>query len=699
MKIRRVFVVLLVPVLFFLLSLFTLTDYGISWDEPIHFHRGQAYLHYFLTGKITYEDLPTVREHFPKYEHYSPPEGRGLRSLSEFRRSYYQADSLPADWFLQNDGGHPPLNDILAALFNFIFYQKLGILGDIESHHLFNIVSATLLVLVVTVFAYQVYGVFAGAVAGITLSLYPLFFSEAHFNIKDPPESAFFAATIWAFWLSLQKSSWRWLLVAILSFSLALGTKFNIIFLPFILGPYLLIRYYSILRSGWNRVFLSFKKIPKPYLLLLLASPLIVATIFFGTWPFLWQDPIGNFLKIVGYYKEIGTGSGYQPGFFFSGGFNFYPSFWILITTPPWILLLTAIGIIYGLRHWREKEYVPILWILWLLVPIFRVTLPNTTIYGGVRQIMEYIPAMALLSGLGALVLREWLARKIGQLKIQRAKALSVALILLGFIPHLFIMAKIHPNQNVYFNSLIGGLRGAKARNIPYWGNSFGNAYWQAIKWLNENAEPNARLALIQGTGLNVPRIMLRSDIQYWNGYWSGIKREGEYLMELTHHDPNIVYPYAWDYVEKFLEPVYEVEVDGVAIAKVWKNDLEHTRPELRKEEVNYNQNDIRYSIEKEVLEIELKESKLLSRLLINFSQDSNCGAVGGRIEISGDGENWHRETESISTPQINEKENLENNRFQFFFPAKSAQFIKLIADNPESCILNNPQIQILILE
>ena len=35
----------------------TLSDYGINWDESIHYIRGQAYLRFFLTGKDNFPAL------------------------------------------------------------------------------------------------------------------------------------------------------------------------------------------------------------------------------------------------------------------------------------------------------------------------------------------------------------------------------------------------------------------------------------------------------------------------------------------------------------------------------------------------------------------------------------------------------------------------------------------------------------------
>ena len=234
MKIKTYFLALVLTFIFFWVSLFTLSDYGISWDETIHFYRGQAYLHYFLTGEKTYAELPQVNLQGTSGE---------PRKVTIPRRSFYQSDIYNGEYMLKNDSGHPPLNGELAALLNYIFYQKLGILEDVQSHHLFNILAGSLLVFVVISFAKLYIGSFAALISYLALVTYPLFWAESHFNIKDPPETAFFAAAIWTFINSLQKASLSWLIIFWIFLGFALGTKFNILFLSLILIPYLLFYY------------------------------------------------------------------------------------------------------------------------------------------------------------------------------------------------------------------------------------------------------------------------------------------------------------------------------------------------------------------------------------------------------------------------------------------------------------------------
>jgi len=666
----------LLSLIFFLAAFLTIKDYGISWDETIHFSRGQAYLYYFLTGKTNYNDLPDVNLQgtFGKPENAPSP-----------RRSFYQLnDYHNGDYFIYKDVGHPPINDILAALTNYIFYQKLGIMDDIFAHHLFNIIASSILVFVVVMFAKETFGTFASIVSFFVLCTHPLFWAESHFNIKDFPLVAFFAGFIWAFYKSLKNFSIKWLTLSVLFFSVGLGTKFNILFAIPIIVIYFIYRYQK-------KVLKTISSIPKTYIILLFFAPLIVLGILTISWPFLWHDWFVNFIKLLNYYRQIGTQIRYQPENFYFAGFNSYPILWILFTTPPITLALLLVGIISAYLKRKEVMSVSILWLLWFLIPILRVTLPGSSIYGGIRQISEFIPAMALLCGLG------------GKFLIERFKIydlrFKIAFCTLIFAFLLYPILRYHPNENVYFNFLIGGLKGAKEKNFPSWGNSFGNAYFQGIKWINENAPKEAKLTLIQGTRLNVPPILVRKDIDFSALNWSGINREGEYLMDLTFNDTTTEFHYAWEYVENFLVPVYEVKTDGVSILKIWKNDIDYTRQEYRLSEKEYFGS---FSTKKEqnLLIVNFNKDLTLSRVILSYGSTEGCSPISmSYLETSKDGINWVREKDWIPYPQVGAKSNNEGDKITFYLAARKARALRFRFDNANSCAFGNPQAVLKILE
>jgi len=253
-------------------------------------------------------------------------------------------------------------------------------------------------------------------------------------------------------------------------------------------------------------------------------------------------------------------------------------------------------------------------------------------------------------------------------------------------------IARLHPNENVYFNFLIGGLKGAKEFNIPYWGNSFGNAYYQAVKWVNENAKEGDKLALVQGTATNVPVVYVDKKVRYGNNYWSGPEREGEYLVELTHQGNEIAYRDVWYYVNNILEPVYEVKVDGVAIAKVWKNDAEHARNEYRIERK------LAASMRREgrVIEFDLGEERSVLRLVGEFGERKGCSDMAdGVVQISRDGESWETMGEKLSSWQISAYPVLEDGVMRYFLYGKKARWVRLTADLDGACWLSPERMEL----
>jgi len=642
---------------FFLIGFATLSDYGINWDEPDHFTRGQAYLHYFLTGETDYKSL----------EINPPP-----------RRSAYQIDYLSASYWLENDSGHPPLNDILAALSNYIFYQKLGIMGDVDSYNLFILLSSSLLVLLIFWFAAQKYGLFAGLVASLSLALYPLFLAESRFNIKDSVETFFYALTIYGFYQGVEKKSWRWFFVSAVACGFALGTKFNILFVPLIIIPWLIIRFFGKILEFKQKIIFKIFHLPKKILLSLLFYPIIVFLIFFVSWPYLWKDPFIRFWSTFQYYRQIGTGK---------TGFNTYAAQTVLFTTPLVIIFFSVLGIIASFFLFKkEKEKTSFLFLLWFLIPIIKACSPGSSIYGGARQIMEYIPAMALLAGLGAEKLRQFVIPKFSIIHYP----LSI-LIIFSFLPITFKMISIHPNQNVYFNPLIGGLKGARDKDYPYWGLSLGSVYEQGVEWLNKNAENGAKVTLVIGTAPNIPKSFFRQDIKFNNQFFSGPRREGEYSIEAVYQDWIRVWFYDGEYVDRILMPVYEVKVDDVPILKIWKNDKEHVYPQyLKEEQLSYQ---VKWQVKDNQIFLELPEVRELMKISWYFNENNCLPLESGRVVLSSDGVNWQQERQRLYKQRIGGMEMVEIGKINYPLAAKKAKYVKIQLEPQNVCPLKIKQL------
>ena len=673
-----------VSILFFVFSLKVLPHYGVNWDAISHLSRGQAFLHYYLTGKTSYSDLEnwnlyqdkegkikenTAGDTFPRKRLYFQNVNTiffdpDIPKKEIPRVSIYQyAGDVFGDIKERYEYGHPHVSDLLSSVFNYVLFQKLGILNDIDSYRVYGVLLGSLLVGLVFYWTSSLYGRFPGLIAALSLSLYPLFWAETHINNeKDIPETVFWSFMLFSIWRGVTSKNWKWVLASGVFFGLALGTKFNILFSAFVIVPWLLV--YLASRYREHR-----KLAP-----VLFAAPLIGVAIVVGTWPLFWTDPVNKITRIVGFYKDIGTTVNVDERFIGPLGTNTYATQWILYTTPLVILALALVGILVCVARIKKRDTDSLLFLLWFIVPIARVTWPGTNIYGGVRQIMEYIPAMAIIAGIGA-----------GQITKLFKPARIIVLLL--FIPITLKLLEIHPNENVYFNPLIGGLKGAKERDFPGWGMSFGAPYREAIEWVNKNAEPGAKLTLGYEILSNIPGIFIRPDIDYKSNR-SGYLREGEYVISLRSHGTDNR-SYFDMYLDKMVEPLHEITVDGVAILKIWKNDEKHLKPEWKTEKVldkikvTKNDSSILFELAKEVK---------LSRLELKYLENSTCKQLSwAYLVVSKNGKDWERvpgvlpEEARIRTLGIQPSEG----KFIEPFVGQVAKFIEIRLNPEDSCLKN----------
>lgn len=688
--------------LFFIFGLVTLPHYGINWDTINHLPRGQAYLRYLVTGKKDFAELPEFFNGWQKEGQWYWQDPASLRIRSDMlgnnvpARSLYQNDSTTFSYFMEHDGyGHPPLSDILSSVFNVVLFNKLKIINDIDSYRVYGVLLAATLVGLVYYWSSSVYGNFAGLISVFSLSLYPLFWAESHFNTeKDIPLIAYWTFMFFSIWKAIKYKSWKWILMSGIFFGFALGTKFNILFSVFVIIPWLFLVLFSQYKNEKRKNIGKFLKKNIWIIWSGLIAILIGFVIFVGTWPYLWPDIVTRVGKVFGFYKGIGltvqSGNGYMELF----GINTFVSQWIIITTPIVILFLFLIGMVTAVfRIKKEKETTSFLFILWFIVPIVRASWPGTVIYGGVRQLMEYIPAMAILCGLGANSLRDLINKLFGSRL--RVKTIVSVIIVLGFTPLIIKLVRIHPNENVYFNSLIGGLAGAKERNIPYWGFSFGSPYRQAALWINKNVEEGANVVYTHDLIPNLPRIWLRQDLNLYNGNRNGYLGKGEYAMGLV-YDGTKERSYYDSYLERFVEPVYEVKVDGVSILKIWKNDKEHLKEEYKEKLLS----GVVFEKKPWGIRFDLGKTNKIWRLEIDYSQKYCEPLLFGYTQISKDGKDWQRLPgvlpDDWRISLLGEQP--KNGKFIEPFVGQNVRFIDLAVSPGDTCLtkINNFRIYAL---
>ncbi len=682
----------LLPLLFFIIGLLTLYDYGINWDSPVHFARGQAYLRYILTGKTNYDGLLSYCMNDENLiSRVDVKSGEICDRHRKIRVSEYESPLLDFNsWVAKSNYGHPAFSDIMLAGSNNIFFKTLGWVEDIDAYHLYSLFTTFLLALTVSIWIKQTFGTFSAIIAVLVIYTFPLLSGEQHFNVKDPPMAAFFTISLYLFWASIVKKKPLYMILSALSGGASFGTKLNFVFAPFILLPWIIVYGKMLLDSKMVKTLLS-----KKMLISFGLYPIIVFLVFFLSWPALWSDPVKNISEVIRFYRDIGGSTcsyQYLTFLWFTKCSQLTTIQYLLHTTPPFTILLFAVGFIASLFQFRKFQFVTVLWLSFFFVTIARVTFSISSIYGGSRQIIEFITPLAMISGVGALFLREKLTKILSKIfvtqkfNIKVLTAVASLIIISGFVPIFVTLLKLHPNENIYFNSFIGGLKGAAQKDFPGYGNTYGNASLQGVKWLNRYGVPNSKLALISGNAQEISRGILREDISLANGYRSGYNQTGEYQMLLTTGQVESSELFRYMYLS-YLNPVYDLKVDGVSILKIWKNDKNYLKNGINlnetKEQIEVKGN------EKEIV-IKLDEKKNLKSLGFTFpNTECKKGIIGVKIYVSIDGKEFVQKADEINGFADEEIKDSKAD-FIYFFPGDEAQFIKITPPARYPCNLED---------
>ena len=158
--------------------------------------------------------------------------------------------------------------------------------------------------------------------------------------------------------------------------------------------------------------------------------------IYIGSWPVLWSDPI-RVLQSFSFYKSIGVSSSSQ--------IKLYSLYYLLFGTPVVTLLYFIAGSITGLWRLKGKQKQAFYLVLfWLIVSLGRVFLPQINIYGGIRQVIEYVPALAILAGIGASQIVLIVPKRISSFKVISVATIAKVLIIFFFIPISLKLISIH---------------------------------------------------------------------------------------------------------------------------------------------------------------------------------------------------------------------------------------------------------------
>lgn len=448
-----------------LAGLLTFRHYGTAWDEPLFYSYGDA-LGYAYSPKEWFSG------HFDLYNSYGASaddhKNRGPAYLLLARNFVYGLKALGSD---SADAWH---------LVNFLFFQ-LGI------YLLYR-------------FGQRWMGKPAAFFTAVFFSLQPLLWGHAFINPKDPPFFTFFLGAV-CFGFEMvdalaqnAKTKTRSMLLA--AFFVGIATSIRV------LGPFagLLVFLYFLSKPSLRRNHTAWRS----FVLYGVAA----VAIMLATWPYLWENPIGNFFAVLRFMSDNPT----QLGLLFEGQIyrasnlpmRYFPFMLATTLTEP-VVPLAVLGVVLGfwkmlrerapsLEVRKERVVSLALIFVWFITLLAYIFLRRPSMYDGIRHFLFILPPVFIFAGLAYEFLVQQAAALLQRMKIPAGRAvfwLGAAGGVILLVPGLYGILKLHPYEYTYYNLYIGGTsRAFRTYETDYWL----TCYKDAVQALNERVTAPVRL-------------------------------------------------------------------------------------------------------------------------------------------------------------------------------------------------------------
>ncbi len=419
------------------LVIVTFTDYGVTWDEDVHSWYGIFVLDYYLSF---FHDI----------------------------RAFHWGD-------LYNYGA---AFDLVAALVN-----RISPFGIYETRHLLNGIVGVVGIIGAWKLGRALMGPRAGFLAALFLLLTPNYYGQMFNNPKDVP---FAVGMVWAMYYlvrivpELPRPRRRLVAKLGIATGLALGVRVGGLLLFGYLGLVLLLfalwraletrRLGAFVAAGWT----SFWRV-------LLPTAVLAYPVMLLFWPWAQQAPFTHPLQTLAYFShEIFPFRTLFAGRYFPATdlpWAYLPTY-IVLALPELILVLLVASPFAALavawRRGRSLERTPALQLFIvgfaIVFPVVYAVTIKAVLFDGMRHFIFVLPLIAALTA----VLADRVFDRLERFPIRRYA--YGALALYG-VCHVGIMARLHPDEYVYYNGFIGGVEGASGLfKLDYWANSYAEA-------------------------------------------------------------------------------------------------------------------------------------------------------------------------------------------------------------------------------
>ena len=321
-----------------------------------------------------------------------------------------------------------------------------------------------------------------GIVAALFLALAPIFIAWSSLAMLESGVTFFYLLTVWTLLRGIEGSSLVYIVFSGIALGLAFGSKETGFGVPLVVLPwatFLMVNTY--VTDGVNVLIGQIG--------LLFLWVLIGLIVFYVTWPWLWKNPIKQFMRNLRATSKMASRQG--------AGIGFYPVN-LLASTPVVLMFLYGVGTIASIFLAITQTNI-ILILSWAFLPLIIMSLPFVPKRGGTYEITFILPPLSILAGLATFGLSKVLA---DMLQIFFGSAvifgsISYDVIAFWFLGSSFLCLvvlaclRIHPYYVDYYNFLVKYVSSFKRTlMVGWWGEGMGNA----INYVDQYAPPNTTI-------------------------------------------------------------------------------------------------------------------------------------------------------------------------------------------------------------
>jgi 4-amino-4-deoxy-L-arabinose transferase-like glycosyltransferase len=445
MKLKRKHAVFLVfalfSLVFFLVNLSTIDDYGYFGDEAWGYGFSGAILNYLKTGQ-------------------------------NFMEGYSDTPY------------HGALPYVFGNIFHTFLGERLG-MGVPASFRVFPLICYSLTLFVVFLFGYELFGLKAGICAFFMQAINPIYLSHSFNHHYDMGLSFFFLLTCYFFYKSFIQGKKVFIFLTALSFALGFSCKFTIaLFFPCVILFLVFLFFFK------RSYFFEKVRLAKSNLRWWLAFPFLVGFLSVLFYPWLWSAPLTNLLRLYLYYgKYPFPGSVLFFGKNFINGANmphYYMITQLIVQLPVIVLLLFSSSVFFIfsklVRRSDEAVFLPVIFF------VFSALFMSVGV--GVFKTVHFVYVVPFIALICGFAFSEILQLFSGQKKKNFFIAVVCILVFVAF----FNLFSLFPLESSYYNFLVGGTEESFG-NFNHVSYSEGNAL--VIDWVNSNVERGASVYLI----------------------------------------------------------------------------------------------------------------------------------------------------------------------------------------------------------